>query len=80
MRAFVQWPLLAIWKRSGLDCAEKTYSVDCSKIVVSLDFLFTFYQEKSEGGLGANPKGKCFLCFGDFNIENTHYCQNLKTP
>jgi hypothetical protein len=46
MRAFVRWPLLAIPKRSGLDCAEKTYSVDFCKIVVSLDFLFTFLSRK----------------------------------
>jgi hypothetical protein len=33
-------------ERSGLDCAEKTDSVDCCKIVVSLDFLFTFLSRK----------------------------------
>jgi hypothetical protein len=41
-------------KRSGLDCAEKTYSVDCCKIVVSLDFLFTFLSRK----LRSNQRGK----------------------
>jgi hypothetical protein len=29
-----------------LGLREKTYSVDCSKIVVSLDFLFTFLSRK----------------------------------
>jgi len=45
-----------------------------------LIFCLLFYQEKSEGGLGANPKGKWFLCYGDFNMENTHYGQNRKYP
>ena len=40
-------------KRSGLDCAEKTYSVDCCKILVSLDFLFTFLSRK----LRSNQRG-----------------------
>jgi len=54
MSAFVRWPLQAIPKRSGLDCAEKMDSVDCCKIVVSLDFLFTFLSRK----LRSNQRGK----------------------
>jgi len=57
----VQWPLLAIQKRSGLDCAEKTNSVDCSKIVVSLDFLFTFLSRKKWRWFGCQPKRKAFF-------------------
>jgi hypothetical protein len=45
-----------------------------------LIFCLLFYQEKSEGGLGANPKVKRFLWYGDFNMENTHYAKNHKIP
>jgi hypothetical protein len=74
--------LLAIPKRSGLDCAEKTYSVDCCKIFVSLDFFADFLcQDKKLGGLGCNPKkennsqfnGKCLV------VKETNEYNELKS-
>jgi hypothetical protein len=42
-----------------------------------LIFCLLFYQEKSEGSLGANPKEEQFLFQRDFKMKATYCCQNL---
>ena len=45
---------------------QKTGTVDCSKIIMSIEFFANFlFQDKKLGGLGCNPKNEQFnFCVG----------------